>query len=81
MINLGASLRGYLFSILLVWVALATLMSLYESIRQVGMPLMRVGRPLTSLVMTVLMVFVFIGPTMQYIVMKLMGMRFDYEKK
>ena len=81
MIDLGASLWGYLFSILLVWVALATLMSLYGSIRQVGFPLMRVGRPLTSLVMTVLMAFVFIGPTMQYIVMKLMGMRFDYERK
>lgn len=77
-INLGASLRGYMFSILLVWVALATILSLLVAVRSYGIPLMKCGRPLASLTATVLYTIVSIVPTMSFMTIKLIG---GYERR
>ena len=72
-VNFGASLRGYMFNILLVWVAVATMLSLFVAVRAYGIPLMRCGRPLASLTATVLYTILSIVPAMSFITIKLIG--------
>ena len=77
---IGELASNFLLAVLIVWSALGLAMSFYESVRNVGLPLMLRGRPLHSLVMTIIMTCVFFIPTMYYIPVRLMG-GFDYEKK
>lgn len=80
MMQIGHMLSSVLFVLLTALLVLAVLMSLCGSIHNVGLPLMRAGRPLASLVMTIITTFALIVPTIYYITIKLTG-GFDYERK
>lgn len=80
MMQIGHMLSNVLFILLAALLVLAVLMSLCGSIYNVGLPLMRAGRPLASFVMTIITTFALIVPTIHYITIKLTG-GLNYENK
>lgn len=73
MMHTGASIRGYIWVLFLIYVAVSAIVSLFFSAIQVGLPLYRGGRPLTSLVMTLFCGVTMIIPTMSFIAVKILG--------
>lgn len=73
MMHTGASIRGYIWVLFLIYVAVSAIVSLFFSAIQVGLPLYKGGRPLTSLFMTLFCGVTMIIPTMSFIAVKLMG--------
>ena len=80
MMQIGHMLSSVLFILLAALLVLAVLMSLCGSIHNVGLPLMRAGRPLASLVMTIVATCALIMPTIDYITIRLTNRSFNYEK-
>lgn len=72
MMHTGASIRSYIWVLFLIYVAVSAIVSLFFSAIQVGLPLYKGGRPLTSLFMTLFCGVTMIIPTMSFIAVKIL---------
>lgn len=72
-IRTSTVMREWLFVVVIAWVSVAALVSIFFSALRVGLPLYRTGRPLASLTMTLLCGVTMIIPTMNFIAVKIMG--------